>query len=318
MKLNGLLAQRAEAPLVAQMRAAERRVFGASLALAGVIHLILIVLLAAGARRREKPRVEWIELLPEGVLTGGTPASAPPAASPAPRPAESHPVAVPEPVPAPAPAPQPKPVPAPAKPAPVVPAPMPAAPKPPPSKTPVQPQVRQPSPKPPAPKKEAVKVNLEETVRPSKAAAATPHTRGADKPAPAAGPSLDAAGVRDRLEKRLGRAGVTGAMPGVGPSGTPGGGVPSEVASYYALIRDVYYHAWRQPGVPGRVQLAAVVRVRIAADGRVISATLERGSGDAAMDASVQAVTGVVSEIGQPLPAVLGSQFAEVTITFEF
>ena len=103
-----------------------------------------------------------------------------------------------------------------------------------------------------------------------------------------------------------------------GASGVVGGVQSDEVTAYYALIRDVYYRAWRQPGMPGTERLRAVVRVRIDRQGRVLAADLERGSGDEAMDETVRAAASTVQSIGKPPPAALGSQFAEVTITFEF
>lgn len=291
-----------------------QRGFGWALAVAAVAHVVIIVLLVAGMRHRAEPPMEWVELMPEGVLAGGVPL--PEATKEETQPSSPMPVEQPPPAPKPdvPPAPpmdepEPKPVPAP------VPEPKPAdrpAPKPEPKVAPKLPEPV-PQPKPPPKKKEPMKVSLKEVARPS---SGKPERATAAAPVPK-GSAVDAAEVRDRLQRRLGKMGVSGAT-AEGPSGVVGGTATGEIAAYFALIRDVYYRAWRQPGIPGRERLDAVVRVKIARDGKVLGAAIERGSGDAAMDDSVRAATAVVGEIGRPLPDGLGSQFAEVTITFEF
>lgn len=290
---------------VDRVEAVGRQGFGWALAVALVAHAVIIGLLVTGIRRNAAPPIDWVELMPEGTLLGGgTPAAAaedeaspPPRTSPAPQPEMAPPpsAVAPEPklTPAPEPAPPPEPAPIP------------------------KPETRVP-PKPPEPrpqpkKKEPIKVSLKEVSRPSPGQA----TKAPPVVEAATGPATDATEVRDRLQKRLGKMGVSGATSD-GPSGVPGGTASGEIAAYYARIRDVYYNAWRQPGIPGREKLSAVVRVRIAKDGSVLGADIERGSGNGAMDDTVRAATAAVREIGQPLPQGLGSQFAEVTITFEF
>ncbi|MCC6355514.1 MAG: TonB C-terminal domain-containing protein [Verrucomicrobiae bacterium] len=290
------------------VEAVGRRGFGWALAAALLAHGVILALLVAGMRPRVQPPMEWVELMPEGTLVAGDGEKDMPEPGAPPQPQAPEPAAEPAPVPMPQPtpvreAPPPQPAPEP------VPVPVP---KPEPKSTPKPPEPV-PQPKPPPKKKEPLKVSLKEVTR------ATPGKpeRVAAPSAAVPEPAVDPSEVRERLQKRLGKMGVRGAT-GSGPSGVPGGTASGEIAAYYALIRDVYYRAWRQPGIPGRERMEAVVRVRIARDGKVMGAEIERGSGDAAMDDSVRAVTAAVAEIGRPLPDGLGSQFAEVTITFEF
>lgn len=275
-----------------------QRGFGWALTAAFVAHVVMITLLVVGMRRRADPPIEWVELMPEGSLVGGE----------AVREVARDPVPQPE-MPRPAPEPEPMTAPVPVTP----PEPRPLAAQKPESKPIPKPPETVPQPKPAPKKKDPMKVNLKEVTRP---APGKPGRAPVAVPVPSE-PSVDAAEVRDRLQKRLGKMGVRGATAD-GPSGVAGGVASGEIAAYYALIRDVYYRAWRQPGIPGRERLDAVVRVKIARDGKVLGAAIERGSGDSAMDDSVRAATATVSEIGRPLPDGLGSQFAEVTITFEF
>lgn len=276
-----------------------RRGFGWALAAALLAHAVIITLVVVGMRRPVERPLEWVELMPEGMLAGGDVAEAAmeQAAPPVPEPPPPMPEPAPIVTPKPEPPPEPPPVPAPKK---TVPRPPEPAPMPKPEATP----------KPKA--KSTVKVNLDEVTRPLPEKIAPAPKRAP----PPTEPRIEASEVRERLEKRLGKMGVRAASDG--PSGVAGGTASGEIAAYYALIRDVYYRAWRQPGIPGRTRLDAIVRVRIARDGKILAAAIERGSGEATMDDSVRAAITAVSDIGRPLPEGLGSQFAEVTITFEF
>lgn len=283
------------------MKIAGGRGFPLALLVALLLHGLIISLLIMGFHQRAKPQIEWIELMPEGTLLGN---AGSPAAIEAPEPAPMTPPAPTQPPTRP---PEPMPQPAPPVPQPI--------PKPEAFQVPESARVapKETVVKRPAKKKESIDVNLNEVTRrvTGKTKSETP---GRAVPAE---PALNVGQIREELQKRLGKMGVSGAT-GDGVSGIPGGRASGEIAAYYALIRDVYYQAWRQPGIPGRERLDAIVRVKIAKDGRVLSAALERASGDAAMDETVNAAMAAVKEIGRPPPPGLGSQFAEVTITFEF
>jgi len=272
------------------------RGFAMALMVALLLHALVIFFTIAGFRRQSAQQIDWIELMPEGLLVGGSSLPAPvPAAeeTPAMEQAPPQPVTVPE--PAPEPVRHPEPV---ANPEAIrLPEPKAATPKPPPI-TPAQ------------KKKAPIKVNLKEVTRPTAAPRVAPI-------APANEPVLDAQDIRERLQKRLGRTNVSGTS-AEGVSGIPGGTGSGEVAAYYALIRDVYYQAWKQPVFPGRERLNATARVTIARDGRILAAVMETASGNAQMDDTVNAAVAMVKAIGRPLPSALGSQSAQVTITFEF
>lgn len=269
------------------------RGFAMALVAALFLHALVIFLTIAGFRRQSARQIDWIELMPEGLLVGGSslPAQVP-AAEETPTMAQAPPVTVPAPVPVRHAEPVANPE--------VIRLPEPKA------EIPKPPAVTQPK-----RRKAPIKVNLKEVTRPT---AAAPRVAPI---APANESVLDAQDIRDRLQKRLGRTNVSGASAD-GVSGIPGGAGSGEVAAYYALIRDVYYQAWKQPAFPGRERLSATVRVTIARDGKILAAAMETASGNAQMDDTVNAAAAMVKAIGRPLPGALGSQSAQVTITFEF
>ena len=92
----------------------------------------------------------------------------------------------------------------------------------------------------------------------------------------------------------------------------------SEASTYFVLIRDVYYQAWQQPIVDLTQKWATILKIRVNKQGQVLSAKIEQSSGYAPLDTSVKQVARLVKSIGSPLPDVLGTQFADISIVFEF
>ena len=103
-----------------------------------------------------------------------------------------------------------------------------------------------------------------------------------------------------------------------GQSGVWNGSTSSEASAYFALIRDVYYQAWQQPKADLTKKWAAILKIRVNKKGDILKASLEQNSGYLLLDQSVQQVARLVKTIGTPLPDVLGNQFADISIVFEF
>jgi TonB family protein len=277
--------------------------------------------------KAKPPAPEILQLLPEGQLVRGnpgegkesgfrtkTPASQPEVTPELPAPADPTPPALPVPPPTPTPAP-PKPTP---KPLPT--------PTPKPTPTPPKPAPTPPPPKPaPAKPKDTIQVNLKEITRAKPTAKSTESPpKPKAKAAPAGPPATDdtpiapdPAAMRERLAGRLGKAGVRSATAD-GASGVPGGTTESGAnALYYARIRDVFYEAWRQPPNIEQKKLSTILKIRVGKDGSVMQANIIQPSGHPAMDASVEAAARQVTSVGAPLPATLGTEFADITIAFE-
>lgn len=123
--------------------------------------------------------------------------------------------------------------------------------------------------------------------------------------------------IRERLARRVGRTGVSGATE-QGTSGTRNPvAISPEVAAFYSHVRDVYYRAWRQP-VTQSGGLSALLKIRVDREGNIQHSILHSPSGNTAMDESVRAAAGAVTRLGRPLPAALNGETVEISITFEY
>ena len=171
----------------------------------------------------------------------------------------------------------------------------------------------------------SLKVNLNEIKR------STPQTHSNLKPVsrpaplPSSTPSstananaqMNADQIKNRLQTSVGKAGVMSATAD-GQSGAWNGANSSEAAAYFVLIRDVYYQAWQQPHADLTKKWTAILKIRVNKKGDILNAVLEQNSGYSPLDQSVQQVARLVKTIGTPLPDVLGNQFADISIVFEF
>jgi len=116
--------------------------------------------------------------------------------------------------------------------------------------------------------------------------------------------------------KALGRAinGIQGGVSGsteIKLAGPGGGGVP--YGNFLAAVKKRYFDAWRVPdGVPNETVRVSVV---IARDGTVTSARILEGSGNAAVDNSVQETLDNV-KFAAPLPEGAKEDQRSVTINF--
>lgn len=91
---------------------------------------------------------------------------------------------------------------------------------------------------------------------------------------------------------------------------------PTDEQRALELIRQTLHQAWRQPSghhLRGRV---AVVALRLNAQGVIQEHTIQRSSGDEAMDASVRAAVGAVHRI-PGLPPDFATHRPQVTVYFE-
>ncbi|MBX7158387.1 MAG: TonB C-terminal domain-containing protein [Verrucomicrobiae bacterium] len=129
---------------------------------------------------------------------------------------------------------------------------------------------------------------------------------------------MNANDIKNRLQGRVGKAGVASASAD-GQSGAWNGvKETSEANAYFVLIRDVYYQSWNQPALGADNKLAAILKIRVGKSGNILKTTLEQSSGNAIFDHSIQEVARKVKSVGAPLPEVLGAQFADISIVFEF
>ncbi|MGF1678573.1 MAG: TonB family protein [Candidatus Methylacidiphilales bacterium] len=110
-----------------------------------------------------------------------------------------------------------------------------------------------------------------------------------------------------RLEDSVGAVNLKSSAPS--PAGGP------IVNTYHAAIRDALYRAWERPETTPRPQ-DAHVEVVIMPDGSIQFVQITRPSGIAAMDDSVEQAARRAGNVGQPLPAGLGSPSYRVTIHF--
>lgn len=92
------------------------------------------------------------------------------------------------------------------------------------------------------------------------------------------------------------------------------GGLP---AWYYALVRQMMYEAWNQPGglaaTPGMITR---VTIRIERDGRITRRQQIGSSGNRVMDDSVMQAVNSVERL-KPLPSSYPERYKEIVIDFE-
>jgi TonB family protein len=94
---------------------------------------------------------------------------------------------------------------------------------------------------------------------------------------------------------------------------------PSEYAWYGTMLHDRFNKAWQQPKsiVATGAKMSAIVKIRIEKDGRVSKFTIVKPSGNVAVDESVAAIAGRVTQV-DPLPEGLAQKsYYEVKIDFE-
>lgn len=144
--------------------------------------------------------------------------------------------------------------------------------------------------------------------------------------------NLTASQWRDRLMKGLG-SGAGGSPDGDGkavgggtgkgplgyrdgsPDGVVGGiGQGSPHWQYYLHVHDKMYEAWDQP-VNDR-NLVSVVMIKVARDGSILGATVQRSSGNRQMDDSALAAANKVRLLEPPPAPLLKGMVAEITINF--
>jgi TonB family protein len=259
----------------------------------GLFHGTLLVLLLVGpaflASNEPPQSKDIIDFIPsqiiEANMTGGgnpnvatppSPRPAPPVPQPQPQP---EPVRQPEPEPVRQPKPQPQPEAEPrAKP----------------------PEVRDPDAIEPAPKPRKPQVSLKPVVRKPGA-----ETDARAKAEAAREKAQAAAAAREARKKFSGALSSirnnTGGKVEIGDVAGPGGGGPS-YASFESVLRSIYFNNWREPSDATVEDAVVKATVTIASDGTVISARVTRGSGDAAVDRSVQRLLEDVTFIA-PFPA---------------
>jgi TonB family protein len=112
-------------------------------------------------------------------------------------------------------------------------------------------------------------------------------------------------------------AGIQGGLSGsttVELKGPGGGGLP--YANWLQAVRTVYQRAWVVPQGISDDSAAATVSVTIARDGTVLSAHMIKPSGNAAVDASVEATLNRV-KYAAPLPDDAKEDQRTVTIVFD-
>lgn len=161
-----------------------------------------------------------------------------------------------------------------------------AVPAPPPPEPEPEPEPK-PEPK-PKPKKREIQISTKRVVR-----EATPPE-----------PVLDAQALTEALEESI-------------PSDQTPGPTLDLPAWYYSVIRKTMYDAWEQPGhLRASAGYQAVVRLRVAPGGQVSSWTLSRGSGNAAMDQSVERAMATVGQL-KPLPEGFRDGPRDITVVFE-
>ena len=274
-----------------------------------VMHTLLLVLVVVGAgfASREKPQetVQLLNFIPDvlvdaPIMGGGTPQTEPatqPPALPPTQPAPPPPQPRVEPPP-----PDPEP---PRKPEPRKPVQEPA-----PKKQPA-PKAREPEPAPEPdkspdgelpPSKRKIEPNLKPVTRsPDQGKAERERAAKAE----AARAQAQAQRLADIRQQRVNRA-VTGLQQNL--SSTTSVSVPgtggATYASYKSYVDLVYRSAWA-PLKPREVNdrtASVLVRVVIARDGKVLSRSVRKTSGDAALDRSVQAAINRVDTIGRPFP----------------
>jgi len=144
--------------------------------------------------------------------------------------------------------------------------------------------------------------------------------------------NLTASQWRDRLMKGLGSGAggspdgdgkAAGGGTGKGPLGYRDGSVDGVAGGigqgsphwqYYLHVHDKMYEAWDQP-VNDR-NLVSVVMIKVARDGSIVGATVQRSSGNRQMDESAVAAANKVRLLEPPPAPLLKGAVAEITINF--
>ena len=91
----------------------------------------------------------------------------------------------------------------------------------------------------------------------------------------------------------------------------------SPFAWYYALVRQIMYDAWEQPGsLSAAAGFSADVEIVVQRDGTITARRMQRPSGNALLDASVMKAVNAVSKL-RPLPSSFIGGAHTIVITFE-
>jgi len=102
------------------------------------------------------------------------------------------------------------------------------------------------------------------------------------------------------------------------PDGVAGGiGQGSPNWRYYRHVHDKMYEAWDQPGSVNDRKLVAVVTIKVARDGSIVSVTLKRSSGNKLMDNSALAAAHKVRMLEPPPDALVKGSAAEISVDFQ-
>ena len=123
--------------------------------------------------------------------------------------------------------------------------------------------------------------------------------------------------IRERLERRIGRTGVSGPSHTLNSENRNSATLSPEVADFYAHVRDVYYRAWRQP-LTQSGGLTAVIKIRVDREGNILHSAMHSPSGNLVMDESVRAAAAAVKSLGRSVPSTLVGETVEITIIFEY
>jgi len=205
------------------------------------------------------------------------------------------------------PAPEPEPDPTPA---PVPPSPKPTPPKPTPTPKPKEktpaPKEKTPTPKEktPAPKEDAKKpdkkkTTAEDILKNSQVVKGAPPSKSTKKARGGGGPPNPDAIIRNIKEGLAQPAGGGG-----GPIGEVGDADKTD--EYYASVSRYLYNNWQRPGkaLLGNSKPSVDVKVSVAANGQILSATIVGRSGNALMDASVERLFAMIKALPVPPKAM--------------
>lgn len=266
------------------------------------IHVGLILLLGLPFSTCQKPqKVQPVEIVDLGSLRPGPGSPAPPV--PAAQTSPPAPVSQPTPEPASEAVSEPEPVVTPEPPSPPKPEPKPT-PKPEPTPAPKP----EPSPQPkPTPKHEVKVSGVKKKV-------ATTSGEAKTTPKAPAGPS--ASDIKSRLASKIPVEAPGSGGDGAGMEGRPDG-IADDFSWYRALIKQTVQAKWKKPPIPSGEKIVTEAAIRIAPDGTVTFLNLSKPSGDAVMDASVEATIRAAVRIPRPLPPGLGSPDYTVIIQFK-
>lgn len=259
-------------------------------------HLVLLSLLFIGpafltsSSRPDLPVLDFVPVKTVDALVsgGGNPNARPPAAAPLPPPPQPPPVAVPVAQP-------------------VV------------NKTPPEPPQKEPEVKQPSHESESLEPGTKPRRKPQiSTTLVKPSLVSGAKDSRAREQAREIAEARRAATAAIGQA-VAGIESGLSGSttielkGPGGGGVP--YANWLQAVKSVYERAWVVPEGVTDDSATTAVSVTIARDGRVISATITRSSGNSAVDHSVQLTLDRVRYTA-PLPDDAKEDQRTVTINF--